>query len=106
LADDMPMGAKSESRDDDVTAYNFPLGRVRLPDVLSAVQLRLRGEMKFYLTHIPRRWKIISTPLQCWSPFYNSCRVHSAHGKSPAQASGLTDYTWTIGELLKSEANY
>jgi IS1 family transposase len=31
---------------------------------------------------------------------YNFCRVHSAHGKTPAQAAGLTDRVWTIKELL------
>lgn len=34
--------------------------------------------------------------------FYNFCRVHSAHGKTPAQASGLTDHQWTVRELLMS----
>jgi hypothetical protein len=32
--------------------------------------------------------------------FFNFCRVHSAHGKTPAQAAGLTDKTWTIEDLL------
>lgn len=31
---------------------------------------------------------------------YNFCRIHSAHGKTPAQAAGLTDKVWTIQELL------
>jgi hypothetical protein len=31
---------------------------------------------------------------------FNFCRVHSAHGKTPAHAHGLTDHTWTIRELL------
>lgn len=30
----------------------------------------------------------------------NFCRVHSAHGKTPAHAAGLTDRAWTVGELL------
>jgi IS1 family transposase len=34
--------------------------------------------------------------------FFNFCRVHSAHGMTPAQAAGITDHTWTIEELLKS----
>lgn len=33
---------------------------------------------------------------------YNFCRVHSAHGKTPAQAQGLTDHKWTIEELLSA----
>jgi hypothetical protein len=34
--------------------------------------------------------------------FYNFCRKHSAHGKTPAIAHGLTDHVWTISELLAS----
>jgi len=32
--------------------------------------------------------------------FFNFCRIHSAHGMTPAQAAGLTDHTWTIKEML------
>ena len=35
---------------------------------------------------------------------FNFCRVHSAHGRTPAQAASLTDHTWTIGELLSAKA--
>jgi len=31
---------------------------------------------------------------------FNYCRKHSAHGKTPAQAAGLTDHAWTIEEML------
>jgi IS1 family transposase len=31
---------------------------------------------------------------------YNFCRVHSAHGKTPAQAAGLADHKWTVEEVL------
>jgi IS1 family transposase len=31
---------------------------------------------------------------------FNFCRVHSAHGKTPAMAAGLADHVWTIDELL------
>jgi hypothetical protein len=31
---------------------------------------------------------------------FNFCRIHSAHGRTPAQAAGLTDHTWTIEELI------
>ncbi|MGA3284604.1 MAG: hypothetical protein ABSD57_09120 [Verrucomicrobiota bacterium] len=31
---------------------------------------------------------------------FNFCKVHSAHGLTPAQAAGLTDHKWTIEELL------
>lgn len=33
---------------------------------------------------------------------FNFCRVHSAHGRTPAQAANLTDHQWTITELLQS----
>jgi IS1 family transposase len=33
---------------------------------------------------------------------FNFCRVHSAHGLTPAQAQGLTDHKWTIEELLSA----
>lgn len=32
--------------------------------------------------------------------FNNFCRIHSAHGQTPAQAAGLTDHKWTVEELL------
>jgi IS1 family transposase len=32
--------------------------------------------------------------------YHNFCRIHSAHGKTPAQAAGLTDHQWTIEEML------
>jgi hypothetical protein len=35
---------------------------------------------------------------------FNFCRVHSAHGQTPAQAAGLTDHTWTIEEMLMVQA--
>jgi transposase-like protein/IS1 family transposase len=31
---------------------------------------------------------------------FNYCRKHSAHGKTPAMAAGLTDHVWTVEELL------
>ena len=31
---------------------------------------------------------------------FNFCRVHSAHGMTPAVAAGLADHVWTIEELL------
>jgi transposase-like protein/IS1 family transposase len=37
---------------------------------------------------------------------FNFCRVHSAHGLTPAQAAGITDHAWTIGELLNYGSNY
>ncbi len=33
---------------------------------------------------------------------FNFCRVHSAHGQTPAQAVGLSEKAWTINELLES----
>lgn len=33
---------------------------------------------------------------------FNYCRVHSAHGKTPAQAANLTGHQWTIGEMLSA----
>ena len=32
---------------------------------------------------------------------FNFCRVHSAHGMTPAMAAGLTDHVWTVAELLQ-----
>ncbi len=32
--------------------------------------------------------------------YHNACRVHSAHGQTPAQAAGLTDHQWSVEELL------
>jgi hypothetical protein len=33
---------------------------------------------------------------------FNFCRVHSAHGLTPAQAAGLTEKTFTIADLIDS----
>ena len=34
--------------------------------------------------------------------YFNFCRVHSAHGQTPAQTAGITNHQWTIEELLQS----
>jgi transposase-like protein len=31
---------------------------------------------------------------------FNFCRIHSAHGRTPAQAANLTNHQWTIEEML------
>lgn len=36
---------------------------------------------------------------------FNFCRVHSAHGQTPAMAAGLTGHAWTIGELRNHGVN-
>jgi hypothetical protein len=36
--------------------------------------------------------------------YFNFCRVHLAHGQTPAQNAGVTDHAWTIDELLSSTA--
>ncbi len=33
--------------------------------------------------------------------FYNFCRKHSAHGKTPAMEHGLTDHVWTVEETFR-----
>lgn len=33
---------------------------------------------------------------------FNFCRVHSAHGQTPAMAAKLTDHAWTIEEMLSA----
>ena len=35
---------------------------------------------------------------------FNFCRVHSAHGMTPAMAAGLTDHVWTVEELLSASS--
>jgi IS1 family transposase len=37
--------------------------------------------------------------------YFNFCRVHSAHGLTPARAAGLTDHTWTVKELIEAKPN-
>src|SRR5207248_10450998 len=32
--------------------------------------------------------------------YYNFCRVHSSLRVTPVMEAGLTDYVWTVGELL------
>ena len=31
---------------------------------------------------------------------FNFCRVHSAHGKTPAMAAGIADHEWTVAEIV------
>ncbi len=31
---------------------------------------------------------------------FNFCRVHSAHGITPAQSAGITKHAWTLDEIL------
>jgi IS1 family transposase len=33
--------------------------------------------------------------------YYNFCRVHQSLKKTPCMAAGITDHTWTIGELIE-----
>jgi hypothetical protein len=33
---------------------------------------------------------------------FNFCRVHSTHGMTPAVAAGVTEWVWTIEEVLDS----
>jgi IS1 family transposase len=33
---------------------------------------------------------------------FNFCRVHSAHGRTPAQAAGLAENAWNISDLINS----
>jgi IS1 family transposase len=32
--------------------------------------------------------------------YYNLCRVHSSHGKTPAMALGVTGHVWSLEELI------
>ena len=34
---------------------------------------------------------------------FNFCRIHSAHGITPAQSAGLTKHAWTLEELLSND---
>lgn len=34
--------------------------------------------------------------------YFNFCHVHKTHGKTPAQAAGLTDHVWTVRELIEA----
>src|SRR5208283_3134263 len=36
---------------------------------------------------------------------FNFCRVHSAHGKTPAQAAGLINNVWSIENLLSENSS-
>ena len=32
--------------------------------------------------------------------YYNLCRVHSSHYKTPAMTLGVTDHVWSLEELI------
>jgi len=47
----------------------------------------------------------LDTQAQLFKSYDNLCRKHgSLSGKTPAQAAGLTDRPWTLGELLSFNA--
>lgn len=37
-----------------------------------------------------------------WISFYNFCRVHESLRCTPAMALGVTDHTWSVGELINA----
>ena len=47
-----------------------------------------------------KKWENHQAALALWFAYYNFCRVHSTTKKTPAQAAGLTDRTWSVTELL------
>jgi transposase InsO family protein len=49
-----------------------------------------------------KRWGNHRAALGLLFAHYNFCRKHrSLKGRTPAQAHGLTDHTWTLRELLE-----
>lgn len=36
---------------------------------------------------------------------FNFCRIHSAHGQTPAQNAGITDFAWDLADLLRITPN-
>lgn len=48
-----------------------------------------------------KKWDNHRAALALYFAYYNFCRVHSTLKTTPAVASGLTDHTWSVAELLE-----
>jgi hypothetical protein len=51
-----------------------------------------------------KKWEKHASAVALFFGYYNFCRVHSTIRMTPAQASGLTNETWSLERLLE-EAN-
>jgi transposase-like protein/IS1 family transposase len=51
-----------------------------------------------------KKWENHEAALALFFAFYNYCRVHTTLKKTPAMASGLADYPWSVGKLLQAMA--
>ena len=47
-----------------------------------------------------KKWANLKYAYALWFAFYNFCRTHSTLRVTPAMEAGLTDYVWTISEML------
>jgi IS1 family transposase len=68
---------------------------------------RQNGSLRLWCKRLTRltyafskKWAHHRAALAFHFAFYNFCRVHSSIKKTPAQAAGITDRTWTVADLL------
>ncbi len=47
-----------------------------------------------------KKWENLEAAYALWFAYYNWCRQHQTLGMTPAMRQGLTDYQWTVGELV------
>jgi hypothetical protein len=47
-----------------------------------------------------KKWENLNHAYAIQFAFYNLCRIHSIIRVTPAMEAGLTDYVWSLSELL------
>jgi hypothetical protein len=85
---------------------------IPLKQISTSLLERLNGTTRQHVAPLRRKTRsfakcrtTLNTQTQLFKSYYNLCRKHgSLRGKTPAQAAGLTDHQWTLGEMLTFNA--
>ncbi len=49
-----------------------------------------------------KKWSNLKAAYAVWFAYYNLCRVHQTLRITPAMASGITDFIWSVRELVEA----
>ena len=49
-----------------------------------------------------KKWENLEAAYSLWFAYYNFCRLQQTTRVSPAMEAKITDYVWTIGELIRA----
>jgi hypothetical protein len=73
---------------------------------------RLHGTLRQWCKRLIRltyafskKWDNLKAALALHFAHYNFCRVHGSLRITPAIAAGISDYIWTLDELIGATAN-